>query len=560
VLWRDLAPHGFDVVVGNPPWEKLKLSRHEFLVANGVHRQYGADYGKISREAFEGEKQVVRNYLQHLESDFYLQGSGETDFYKLFIELALRLVRAGGIISLYVPAGLIRSLGTKRLRQFIDNSCSDVSFTVLENRARFFSIDARFKFLLLQMTVGTSGKKHCFALRHATGDTAGVQALHPVAIDRNTLLKIRPDLSVPEVRTPAEWRLFRELCLQHTALGNHTGPWAPSLMRELDMTRDRRDFLHEPKAGAVAVIEGRMIHQYRHAVKGYVAGRGRSATWEPVPVGSRCEFKPQFWYPVEKLPESVRNRVERPRVGFCDITGQTNERTMLAARIPAGVVCGNKVPTIVFPFAGPHHELVESCWLGIANSFLFDWVLRRVVTTTVNYFMLLGLPFPPFDWSDPNVNRIGELANAMAICSHQPENGCRNCLSPWQVAELRAEIDCRVLDAYGLGVKELDLVFEDFPLLDRAQTPLAGEQRSTVTKDFVLWTVSKLRGGASMKEMAVWASRIERAKAAGAVPFVPSHLGDLQSESFFDSWTEEGAHTPYRGETSPSLFSRSAAG
>jgi N-6 DNA Methylase len=559
-MWKDVAPDGFDVVLGNPPWEKLKLSRHEFLVATGVDRNYGSDYGAICRQDFDREQQLVKMYAKGLQSDFCLQGSGEPDFYKLFVELALRLVSRDGIVALYVPAGLIRSLGTKRLRQFISDKCSDVSFTVLENRARFFPIDTRFKFVLLNLSVRECDGRKPFVICHAMGSEVGVKVIAPVTIERPMLANIRPDLSIPEVRTTAEWKLFRRLCIENRALGDQTGHWVPSLMREIDMTRDRGNFLHEPTADAVPVIEGRMIHQYRHAVKHYVAGRGRSAMWEPVAGGSKCEFKPQFWYPIEKLPANVQMRVETPRVGFCDITGQTNERTMLTARIPAGVVCGNKVPTVVFPFAGEHHHLLERCWLAIANSFLFDWLLRRVVTTTVNYFLLLGLPVPTLDFSSRRVKKIGLLVKQITACSHESKYGTMTRLSAWEEADIRAEIECHVLDLYGLGLKELRLILGDFPLLDRSQRPLSGERRSTITKDFVLWTVSRLRGGASAKDTRRWVSRVERAKACGSVPFVPSHLGDIQSEIPFNSLNEEGTHAPHNEEASSTVLSRSAAG
>lgn len=559
MMWKDVAPGGFDVVLGNPPWEKLKLSRHEFLVANGVERNYGSDYGAICREDFNREQQIMRMYAKGVQSDFYLQGSGEPDFYKLFVELALRLVGRSGRVALFVPAGLIRSLGTKRLREFISDKCSEVSCTVLENRARFFPIDTRFKFVLLNVNVGKAGDRRPLILSHATGNETGVKMTGQVSIERKTLASIRPDLSIPEVRTNAEWKLFRRVCLENPLLGHHTGHWVPAFMREIDMTRDRRNFLHEPRPGAVPVVEGRMIHQYRHSVKHYVAGRGRSATWEPA-ASSKCEFRPQFWYAVEKLPENVRERVERPRVGFCDITGQTNERTMLTARIPAGVVCGNKVPTLLFPYAGEHHELVECCWLGIANSLLFDWLLRRVVTTTVNYFLLLGLPVPYLDLSHADVHKFCDLVKKITACSHESRSVAANRISPWQAADVRAEIECRVLDLYGLGLRELRLVLNDFPLLDRAQPALAGERRSTITKDFVLWTVSKLSGGASAREMAAWASRVERARTCGAMPFVPSHLGEVESEMSFDFLNEEGTDAPHNEEASTPLFSRSAAG
>lgn len=66
---------------------------------------------------------------------------------------------------------------------------------------------------------------------------------------------------------------------------------------------------------------------------------------------------------------------------------------MLAALIPAGVVCGNKVPTVCFPDDPTEDRLF--LWLAIVNSIPFDWLLRRVLTTTINDFVLLSIALPP---------------------------------------------------------------------------------------------------------------------------------------------------------------------
>ena len=62
----------------------------------------------------------------------------------------------------------------------------------------------------------------------------------------------------------------------------------------------------------------------------------------------------------------------------------------MASLIPAGVVCGNKVPNDPFPWDPSEERLLV--WVSIANSFAFDWMLRRVLTTTVNYFLLQSVP------------------------------------------------------------------------------------------------------------------------------------------------------------------------
>ena len=117
--WTDVAPHGFDIVVGNPPWERLKLTRHEHLAARGVKRHYGADYTTGDLEALAGARQDLRKYLTRMTPLFHHQGSGETDTYKLFTELACQLVRPGGQVALLLPGALIRSQGASELRRLL---------------------------------------------------------------------------------------------------------------------------------------------------------------------------------------------------------------------------------------------------------------------------------------------------------------------------------------------------------------------------------------------------------------------------------------------------------
>jgi hypothetical protein len=207
-------------------------------------------------------------------------------------------------------------------------------------------------------------------------------------------------------------------------------------------------------------------------------------------------------------------------VGFCDITGQTNERTMLAAPVPAGAVCGNKVPTVLFE--GARGRAVSDCWLAIANSFCFDWLLRRVVTTTVNYFLLLDLPMPRLDPQNQAGGTLAGLARTLGQCHHEAEVSSREPRDAWALAEARAEIDWRVLDAYGHGVKSLEVMLADFPLLDRSQPALPGEDRSTITRDLLRLRAAEALGGSAPSQVAIWRDRVEAGRGIGAVPYVPS--------------------------------------
>jgi hypothetical protein len=259
-----------------------------------------------------------------------------------------------------------------------------------------------------------------------------------------------------------------------------------------------------------------MVHQHRFGVKTYVSGSGRRALWTPQPLG-RESIAPQFWLPEGKLPAALRDRAATSRVGFCDITGQTNERSLLAARVPAGVICGNKVPTIVF--GGPRssetfREDLADLWLAIANSVALDWYARRVLTTTVNYFILFGLAYPRLDPASLPARRLIALSRALEQARRAGDEHL------W--AETRAEIDARVFHLYGLTTEQARVVFRDFPLLDRGQPPIDGEERSTITRDLVLTHLARVAG----EPFPVEAQRAQAACSAGACAYVPAQWGD----------------------------------
>jgi methylase of polypeptide subunit release factors len=508
--WTDVAPSGFDLVIGNPPWEKLKISRHEHLSALGALRHYGDDYHPHHElDTLADARSALADYVRSVECE--LSGKGEPDLYRLFLALSSALVKPGGGIAILVPAGLIRSESTHVLRAYLTSTASDLRIAILDNKARFFSIDTRFKFLALNALIDPTGKPAPLVLEHAAGNDTGVLRTGHARIDRGELVAIRPDLSVPEVRSDAEWQLFRRLSAEGDLLSDPEGPWQLRFSREVDMTNDRHMFERAKTNGQIPLIEGRMVHQFRYAAKAYLSGTGRRANWAWQMPGE-AELRPQFFVDPKALPDAVRERAGRQRIGFCDITGQTNERSMLASTIPAGVTCGNKVPTITFDTAHDE-ELVAGVFLAVVNSFAFDWLLRRVLTTTVNYFLLLSVPFPRLDLD-------GELARRLADLARFVEAAYEDGIAEEGIWALRAALDALVMRAYGLRIEEAELVLADFPLLDRGQPPLPNERRSTITRDLVLAELGQLIGGSDP----TIGARVAAALDAGAEPYVPSQM------------------------------------
>ncbi len=520
--WTKIVKAGFDVVIANPPWEKIKITRHEFIRAEGLHRHYGAEYDTFDSQKYESRKAEVESYGVKLALRYPTLRSGEPDLYVAFTELLFNLAKPEGSIGLLLPAGLIRSQNTYLLREHLFKHSSALSFQVLDNRASFFEIDTRFKFLLVHALkrVGKT-RQEPVELSHGYGTATGLKSTPRVRIGRTALARLRPDLTIPEVKTDAEWHLFGWMVDRGIDWSQPDSPWHPDFMREVDMTRDRQCFLNQKQRDALPLVEGRMVHQHRFGAKSYAGGTGRSARWNINAPGASC-VRPQFWVSPRDLAPRTVQRVKTLRAGFCDITGQTNERSCLAAMIPPEVVCGNKVPTIAFP-NDPTEERLW-LWIALANSLPFDWMIRRVITTTINYFHLLSLPLPPIE---PNSLPGRQLVAIAKKLDALDRFGVSRDVH-WQIAELRAKADQLVINAYGLSIADFDLMIEDFPLIDRAQPSIDGERRSTITRDLIV-AYSRLKASSSAAR-----SRVNSAASLGAVPYMPSQLalaGEPQTSS-----------------------------
>lgn len=495
-----------DIVVGNPPWGKTKLSLHTFVNGNGVNHIYGSDYECFNEKEFENEKQQQLLYSKNLKENYALIGNAEPDMYMAFLQRAMSIVKKKGHLSYIVPAGLIRSQGTEVLRRYFITEGSRLTYYLLDNKARFFSIDSRFKFVVISLDKSSSKNTKCseMTLSICGADKNGIRAGNKIIYEISELEKIRPDLTIPECRTTQEKDLFFKIYENGCTWRDE---WKADIAREIDMTNDRQYFHHNKGDNGIPVIEGRMVQQFRFGAKAYHSGSGRSAKWIPT---SEDKIKPQFYIYQSDLKQTLQRRINFYRVGYCDIAGQTNERAMMSTLIPPGVVCGNKVPTILFVENNLDYMYF---WLGVTNSFAFDWLLRRIISTTVNYFLLFSMPMPKIDIDSEKAREI--IARSRELCEMGEEF-----YSDDKMEKMRAELDILVAEAYGLNFSDIELLFADFPLLDRDQKTLESEKKSTITRDLLLSLAEKRYNNKSD----MYSSRYNKYKKLNAKAYIPTEM------------------------------------
>ena len=473
-LPRHFGLDGFAFVVGNPPWERVRPSRNEYARECGLTISYGAELGELPK-GYEQHRTESKNRAALLSKKYNLKGG--MDLYRAFLRLSIDICHDGGTVMLYLPAGLIRSKSLAPERGLILNDFAQANMAVFTNRSKFFRIDSRFKFVLAALCgKGEPRAAEGVGFTYCTANPERVVEISNVLITDDFFNDISSELGAPEVKTDAEATVLRSIWRHGTRMDKHPLFGRVQPLRELDMTLDRWRFKHRIELdghdNVFPLIEGRMVSPYRCGCKKYLSGSGRSAKWTTAPHGT-SDISPQFLIASSDLDEALIERAKHPRIGYCDIAGQTNERAMQAAVIPSGCVCGNKVPTICYESAE-----IALLWLGIANSFVFDWMIRRYITTTINFFILKNLPFPNLDLSDELSRRIVDAARRIVEMEQ--------CGTPWNeeqrwvYANLRASIDAWVLRAYGLRPDDLQTIVNDFPLVDQENAKACSGTRPTI--------------------------------------------------------------------------------
>ena len=453
---------GFSCVVGNPPWERIKPSKYEYLISAQKQIGYGGEMPKNIR-GYASFRNNEMKKAATLSSEYGIKGG--VDLYHAFFKLACDLCAADGSVHLYLPAGVIRSKGQAQTRMVMTDQFKQVDISVFNNQGKFFSIDSRFKFILASLNgkggYCSSRSDDSVSLRYCAANHAEVIQTNYVTLPVSLFNDSSEELGVPEIKDEHELKILNKIWANGNRMKSHPrfGSCRPS--RELDMTLDKDKFIRGAKVGDkfAPLIEGRMVSQYRFNAKRHIEGEGRSAKWAVTPYGLTV-IEPQYCVDKSVVSQAKLDRSMEVRVGYCDIVGQTNERAMQAAIIPTGALCGNKVPTITF------QRLEEAyLWMGIVNSFIFDWLLRRYITTTVNHFILQNLPFPNLWGKDDIIKEI--VKNVSSIQSMMTKGVEWSADDYWRYAQLRSVIDWDVFRLYDVSADDLDTVFDDFPLTDR---------------------------------------------------------------------------------------------
>ena len=475
---------GFDVVVGNPPWNEITVEELAFYALRDPglrgmpnladRRKRIAELDKQNpdwRGEFEAQQEqlaTVRGFFSE-NGGYQLQGVGDKDLYQLFCERYTHLVRKNGHIGVVLPRTAFLAEGAKGFRQWLFSQNTVHEIDILRNTKQWaFNITPQYRIALLAgrrqppaqdsiiKLTGPSENLQQFqkavqgdgvGVRVASLGSARVVPLMPSKSHAEVLAKLRSGIQFDSLQSPDNQK--------GRAVASHAVPY-----RELDETQQRALFSHST---GIPVWKGRSFDQYKphgNEPAGY-------SVWNEVLsfVQQKRTRSPIFkrMFPGTFLANSDTHPINHCRIAFRDVARATDSRTVIACLVPPRTPLTNSAPYLVF--SGWVADRQASI-LGTMNSLAFDWLARRYVELHLNFYVVNMLCFPPPD--NTPWERIGRLASRLSCVDERFADFAAAAgveygdLTPAQRNDMRAEIDALVAHAYDLTADELRFIFTDF--------------------------------------------------------------------------------------------------
>lgn len=398
---------GFDVVVGNPPWEKLQTEEKQFFAERkpeiakltGTKRKSAISKLEASEpslfKSWQAQKRfdATINLLVKQSGKYPLTGVGKFNSFGLFAELNKTLINASGRMGSILPTGIATDDTTKFFFQSVVNESVLVSLIDFENRKPLFEeVDRRFKFCLLTISgVNAPVPRADFAF-----------FLHcPTQLDRDEVLfglspedikALNPNsLTCPIFRTREDAELTKAIYRQVPVFIRDGDPdgnkWNMTLRRMFNLTDDahlfhERSDLHDSESDPLLPLyEAKHFHHFDH--RWDLAGENVRES-PSVTVASR------YLIAESDVAEKIGGLWnKRWFIGWRDITNTTNERTVISSVIPWSGV-GNTVYLFYAEKIGCPQMLGLS---AILNSFVVDYAARQKVGGThLNHSYMKQLP------------------------------------------------------------------------------------------------------------------------------------------------------------------------
>jgi hypothetical protein len=434
---------GFDAIVMNPPWERIKLQENEFFATrdpeiagapNAAARRrlikQLPDANPALYAEFRHEKAIADNTGSFLRDSghFPLTAVGDINLYPIFAGLGRRLISPIGGVGAVIPSGIATDYYTQDFFRDLMETRSLSALYDFENREGIFhGVHRSYKFSLFFVSGparGGAAADFAFFLqrpdhmeddwRHFELTEEEIELLNP-----NTrtcpIFRSQRDAELTKAVYRRHPVLVREVYDEHGEQVGEENPWEISPQTMFHMANDSDLFSMAGELDSsgyelqpigsrfcsngkvmLPLYEGKMMQAFDHRAASIVrneANLNRPAQPDPATLEEHLDpsfsVLPEYWVAEEAVSSWVEGRTAPEwLIALKSVTSVTNERTAILSAIPMSGV-GHNTTVICHYLSG----LRASCLLCTMNSYAFDFVARQKVGATyLSNFILEQLP------------------------------------------------------------------------------------------------------------------------------------------------------------------------
>ena len=510
---------GFDCILGNPPWDKVKVLDKEFF--EKYIPSISSEKNKNSRmKMIENliksdnrlEIEIFKKYEEAKSYAAYLSGfvkksqryklavQGEINLYTAFCETSINLKKNNSSIGIVLPSGIFADKTNEEFAKYFILSGELRYLADFINKKNIFEgVGSNVQFCLL--TLSKLGKDS-FRLACRLQSTEGIKNAYEIRASEIKLFNPNT-LHIPAISTAAHKEIISKIynnsahLLSKTSFGKISG-WEVEFNRMFDMTIDAGIFYKErdleinselkfnkdwtiesQNEKFLPLFEGKLIDSYNHRASSFegIDERNIYGTKPKTILSSLKDImdfswhpKPRYWIKENIVKKRIPKKWKSPwLISFRNtISSGADTRSLRLSLIPV-FGAGNSLP-IIYEYSGGDYPLVL---IGILNSIIIDFVVKQKVSgANLNYYIMEQLPIPykenltkeDIEFISSRVKGLSYTSSAITKSATEiikDESSFKPILNELKRAEAKAEIDVYTARLFGLTRSEMSFILDD---------------------------------------------------------------------------------------------------
>lgn len=499
----------YDVVLGNPPWEKIRFEEKKFyaLYSNTVAEKHFkssrtseitetelSNYAlaKYSKE-FKLEIEKAKSDLKK-NSFFALSNNGELNTYALFTDAALKLKTKRGVIGLVLKSAIVTSQVNQNLFKFLTIKNLVVAIYDFINRKKIFNIDSRERFCFLLL--GNSKSESFHVSMNLSEVSEIVKAKTEIKLSYDSLKLLNPFTGMlPNFSNKREADFLLRVSYDFPFFKNVYDN--VRFGRIVHQTSHAEFITKKQAADNIPIFEGKFFNQFDGKFSGFngvadVLRYGNKSSSVNIDESKKdiSNYFPEsrFFINAQKWQQLSKNHNEKFMLAWRSLTSATNTRTCIATVLPF-------IPALqsVQFLTTSQNDLLYLA--GLFNSVVFDFILKKKLSgIDLTQSVINQMPVPNIEQITSKINFNGGIATIKHHISLLVSSLLRNDVRLNSIFENLELINVASGESKFETVRKIDLLFMAlYKLTDSEVELVLAEFSKQYSKDDLRWFKKELQ-------------------------------------------------------------------